>query len=428
MAEDYYLQTDAEGVRDFRRLRQTAHVQPGSDVSPLRDDPEETAIVVELLTHLPDDNFDQHDAQRVRWTGSEWETIGLVKVRKVTAPGIEATQPDGYAVRVFARVVGNLGYCIDTAAATNAGINVQTTTQHCCGKCLDADDLPTVSDGGTDFAVGLRVALPVLTCCAYNSQQITKMRYDQSSNSYKGVSDPTACLVPFESTTISWELVPATGILTGTHSIEGVVAVYESTVAFNSLCPNHLELDESTTPQHDADCSICGDKVCVLPDLYVNLDQCYACQVSASGGEVRGAATVTLVEPVGWSNDCTAAFGDYALYGFDPLPSTLGDHCVWQHDATPPDIDRADCTGSVGSTFLTLTPTKTNGDQVLTLALHYYASTTAPVGAHTALYRKTFTPSLSAGETACIGAHTLTFLSGGDAAHGLMTSVDVFIG
>jgi len=224
-------------------------------------------IVVELIADLPADDFDLHDARQVNWNGSDWAFVATVKVRKITAAAITAGSDDD-PTRLFASVVGNLGLVVEqpgtgssTTTTTGGGNSVR-----CCG-CYDPDEWPAFDWGAGDEPVYYQLTGVSFGCCGEGA---TVLERQPDADEWTG--DVVECA---DESLLTWTLTAA-GVLTATHSVEGLVARYtRNPFDTDRFCAQRFDIDEDTTPIHDRDCTICGDEICLTPTRRFLTTDCF---------------------------------------------------------------------------------------------------------------------------------------------------------
>lgn len=230
-----------------------------------------------------------------------------------------------------------------------SGSPIAIPNEQCCGPCgteATGEDLTVqvVSYGGNTYPARIRMWFPVLYCCdnSLNQGAIATVPFDTGTGVYE-----EEYICGGASGTITIELDPATGILTATHSVEGLVAQYEPAGSFNLLCPTTFYLDESTTSSSNIDCKNCTVALCVSP-VFGSLTECTLCPgdggvgpssatisatftdgPSAGGCPASGLALVSP-DPVSLNFEtCSVTAGDVQSATFNPGPPPFYTPCQW---------------------------------------------------------------------------------------------------
>lgn len=167
MSERFTIDTDADGVRDLRNLRQSLRTQVGQTAGHGPPAARSTPIVVELDTDLPAGDFATHPATQVRLNPNTqaWETVRAVQIRKLSEAAISAAV-GGQTNRLIARQVSNLGWCVEDGSSSVSSVINESA---CCGLVLHEDRLTEEFTSGQTTYKGplwFRFAAPKLYCCA----------------------------------------------------------------------------------------------------------------------------------------------------------------------------------------------------------------------------------------------------------------------
>jgi len=263
---DRKLITDAQGVKDLRHLRAGLQRKPGIQGESIKRTTSPSSIIVELQANLPEDDFSPQAAKEVTLQGGEWVHVREVQVRKVTAAAISAGSEEE-PVRTFAYSVGNLGWVVsqgETSSTTTP--DPETDSTGCCG-CSEPDDYASYDWGNGDEPKQLRFYGPSLSCCGQGTSTLLREIEDET-----WTSEEVSC--GDGESTLQWEFDGST--MTGTHSVEGVVAVYTlDEFDTDPFCSRRLHLDEDSTPTHNRDCTICGDPACLIPAATYLTTECF---------------------------------------------------------------------------------------------------------------------------------------------------------
>ena len=259
-SDKFHLAADAGSVRRLRELLQQGTLPAAGAAAPVTDAEVGEPVVVELIDDLPDDDFDAYAATQVYFHDGLWKPLQEVSVRKITAAKISAGSAAA-PTRLLARPVGNLGLCVLRVDAENSGSQgIDGIT--CCG-CQEAAGYDLYDWGSGNEPVFVRVTHPDIGCCLGANGSYTILERETPGGTTWEAPAAVDC---GDSTELDWELTAA-GVLTATHSAEGIVARYTRDSNDDDMfCAMRFYLDEATTPMHDRDCTICGLTLCLQPD------------------------------------------------------------------------------------------------------------------------------------------------------------------
>lgn len=418
MPEYYGVQLTDDKARILKRLLDQSNSAQSVEYDGEAPDLTSGTIIVKLIADLASD--ESVEATQVKLVGDTWTDVRPVTVTNVSASTITATAES--PERLIARTIGSKGYCVGSSSGGDSG--------SCdCGCCGDAEESDITVDT-YDTVEFVRFALQDLTYYISTGKQVLPAAtYELQVSSGDWVASVTHALLEYDLGNVD---VTSTETPTGTLTLDRdntgdttltlvidavTVAVWSApSIYWRRLHAYNLQLE---TPSNDLITGNCT--ICILPG---RIPECFDC-LRDLNGKAPDEITVTVTQPGGWANACTAVFTTHTLEKVES-----GGSCHWEKSDDPPDINAANCVGPASETpILKLTPSIVSGtQQKLSLEVSYYASSTSPTGAHTAIYEKTWTPSLSDGESACAGSHTLTYVSGGNAAHGFLTTVGVDLG
>jgi len=276
-------------------------------------------IVVELIADLPADDFDQHDARQVVWNGNDWAFVTTVKVRKIAAEAITAGSDDD-PTRLLATVVGNLGLVVTESSGEGTTTVTGGGGGTCCG-CEDPEAFPGFDWGDGREPTAYQMAGVTVSCCG--GGRTLEREPDE------GVWTTGAIPCGEDESEMTWTLTPG-GVLTATHSVEGLVARYtRNEFDTDPFCGQRFDIDESVS-RGNRNCTICGDEVCLTPSRtpsnfvcmsgsqhYGNLPDRWCIRLVGSYNEAAEPCTSPLIH--GQTNE----------YCFLTEAGTWGAQCGW---------------------------------------------------------------------------------------------------